>query len=64
VRRRLRFLVGVALGGGALAVGLQFAGTDAVVAHAARLAPWALVAVAALVVAPFVSLEEAVPLVF
>ena len=51
MRRRLRFLVGVALGGGALAVGLQFAGTDAVVAHAAGLAPWALAAVAALVVA-------------
>ena len=51
MRRRLRFLVGLALGGGALAVGLQLAGTDAVVANARQLAPWALAAVAALVVA-------------
>ncbi|MEZ3142485.1 lysylphosphatidylglycerol synthase domain-containing protein [Halobaculum sp. MBLA0143] len=51
MRRRLRFLVGLALGGGALAVGLQFVGTDAVVASARRLAPWALAVVAVLVAA-------------
>jgi uncharacterized membrane protein YbhN (UPF0104 family) len=50
VRRSVRFLVGVALGGGALAGYLWWVGVDAVLARATAVAPWALAAVVVLVV--------------
>ncbi|ERH12448.1 MAG: uncharacterized protein family (UPF0104), partial [halophilic archaeon J07HB67] len=51
MRRGLRFLLGVGLGVGSLAVAVRFAGADAVVARASGLAPWLFATVAALVVA-------------
>lgn len=51
MRRLVRFLAGVALGGGALAGYLATVGVSAVVERASTIAPWALAAVVAFVVA-------------
>jgi uncharacterized membrane protein YbhN (UPF0104 family) len=51
MRRATRFVLGAGLGGGALLAYLQWVGVDTVLARAAAVAPWALAAVVALVVA-------------
>lgn len=51
MRRLIRFLAGVLLGGGALAAYLWFVGVDSVVERATAIAAWAIPVVVALVVA-------------
>ncbi|MFC7080405.1 lysylphosphatidylglycerol synthase domain-containing protein [Halorussus caseinilyticus] len=51
MRRVVRFLVGVTLGGSAFVAYLRFVGVDSVVTRATAIAPWAVPVVVALVVA-------------